>query len=835
MKGKLSKDEKRQFNALIYSAQGAENKHDYTLALHYYESALKVVPSHQKLPLKLEQIKDKIAETKKSVDVTTVNDPSGFLYNAETGRYYLNNGFSIPYDIFSMLLPHQRVAIKWLWEHHNDTKIHGCILGDDMGLGKTVEILAFILGVSCLKDIRVQAKTFLLVVPAMVAQQWETEAKKWSPGITMFNVHDMAPADRRAAARAVGTEGGILLTTYNMVQNDESSVSCVTWDYIILDEAHVIKSKTAKVTQTLKSFKAKHKISATGTPMMNNLMELWNLMDFTTDGELLGEAAYFQQKYERVISKANLKNEESPYAKTRLTQLSRVVGPYILRRTKKDVFGEGGPELLDEEKQKKDVDDEDDSKTPKSKDDLQLTVSKFELIVWIKMDKNQREMYLKLLKSINMRDLGTTYMRLVIGMINYLEKSCSNPPAIKDTASNDGTHKFIDEQMIDFAEKEAEFYWPKLLILLEILKMFEKTGDKCLVFSQYQRTLDSICDLLQVKDVPFMRIDGSVDDRTRKERLKRFNTMQSWGVLLMTIRVGACGLNITGASRVVIFDEGWSVIGNQAVDRVYRIGQTKDVVTYRLVSCGTVEEKMYRRQLHKATLAELALEKNMANQRFRHWFTKDELYALFDVSQVKFDFSTTHILFKEYQPQFPQNMPVYPQWLNEHIHTIESLSGVYGVSDHNFIIKTDLPDEINTHVDDEDPDELGKIVFDQTRKTQQRKKKNKVRVEESGIGDDKVIEIEDGGDELIVPPKKKERSKTCYNHIRKADPFLIKKCSCYCTQDEINRYNELQSQYLTMSEDSEKLLCLMEMVCICDESRNLHINIATLAKRLFKL
>ncbi|EDR21860.1 DNA repair and recombination protein RAD54B, putative [Entamoeba dispar SAW760] len=837
MKSALTKEQKRQFNSLIYAAQESEMKFDLVESLKYYESALKLLPNHKKLPLKIKQIKDKIEKSKSKVDPKTANDISGFVYNTNQNKYFLNGGFWLSVDIFNKLLPHQRTGIKWLWEHHNETKIHGCILGDDMGLGKTVEILAFVLGLTNNSF----SRTFLIVVPAMVALQWQTEAKKWCPPVTLYSIHHMSPPDRRAAISSIQINGGILLTTYNLVQNDEANLGVINWDYIILDEAHTIKSRISKASSVLKSFKAKHKIAATGTPMMNNLLELWNIMDFTTDGALLGNYSQFQSYFERIISNANLRNEKSPFAKRRLLELSKRIGPYILRRTKKDVFGDDRPTTtLTPHPQEK---DDEEGKNSENSKCLTLTVNKYELIVWVKLDSNQKMIYTRLLRSINMSELKMHKVRTIIGMISYLEKSCSNPPAIKDVLE-DQTKPFIDNEIIKMVDEETINLWPKLTVLLKLLKMCEKTNEKVLLFSQYQRTLDSISDLLQSKDILFLRIDGDLDDGLRKERLRRFNHMSSWGVLLMTIRVGACGLNITGASRVVIFDEGWSTIGNQAVDRAYRIGQKKDVVTYRIVSCGTVEEKMYRRQVHKTTLTELTLETNQEKQRFRHWFTKKELYTLFDSSQVNFDNSETHLIFKQYKPLYPQNMPEYPDWLDNHIKEIEKVDNVFGVSDHSFIIKTDIPDEL-VYENIENEQEEKHWDFDKKKDgssiggtDKQRKNQLKTKIEVNIIDDTNDFvntkTLPSSPFTNTIVKRRKDRSTACYGHISKANPFLVKKCRCFLNDNEKKEYNDLVEQLKECKNDEQRLLCLLQLVNICDDDIHLHENIALLAQKYFK-
>ena len=789
----LSKEQKREFNSFIQAAQEKENCKQLVQAKKFYELALKLYPKHPKLPLKIKQIQNKIDELNKDI----VKDTQGFLYEPSTQMYTLDHEFGVSQSVFKNLMPHQRQAVKWLWEKHCDKKIHGCVLGDDMGLGKTIEILTFVYGLYT-KGI---SKTFLLVVPAMVCRQWEEEAGKWCPGVTMYNVHTKQPNERKAAIKAIEISSGILLTTYNLIQNDDKTIQGYVWDYIILDEAHIIKSMTSHASNILKTFYARHKISATGTPMMNNLTELWNLMDFTMDGKLLGEHKIFNKEFDQVISDANLKEGESPIARKRLEELSKKIAPYVMRRTKKDVFPKGSEQLDSiNEKKLKEMDKIEDEK-PRSDDKLSIKVKKYEVIVWVKLDENQRKIYQKLIHSINIRELGNTYMRVVIGMISYLEKTCSNPCSIMDCVDDGNTRVFITDQVQEWIRKEEDEKLPKVSVSVQLIKMFEKTNDKCLLFSQHRRTLDTLESVLNSIGICTLRIDGKVDEKVRKERLKRFNTMKEFGVLLMTIRVGACGLNITGASRVILYDIGWSVIGNQAVDRVFRIGQTKDVVTYRIVTCGTIEEKMYRRQMNKTTITDITLETKQDNQKFRHWFTKEEMFAIFSADKFSFDMSETHNIFLENKPKYPQNMPVYPEWMEKHVKEIESIPSVSGVSDHDFIIKTDLPDVTVPQRDHDYSSESEDILGVESRN--RTLIDERMQINSHLLGDD-----EEDTDEDIVRlksdkqksrkkslPKSQASAKTCYTHANRCTPFVVTKCRCHCTQEEKEQYNKILEEY----------------------------------------
>ncbi|KAL7719093.1 Non-specific serine/threonine protein kinase [Entamoeba marina] len=790
---RLTKAEKRQFNSCIYYAQISENKKEFHDCLKHYQEALAIFPYHDKLPIKIEQIKQKLNSISSPVQES---DLMGFIYDKLKNSFYLPRKYFLNADIFKKLMPHQRYAVKWLWDHHCNSNMSGCILGDDMGLGKTIEILAFINGLV----VGNHNKSFLLVVPAMVVKQWENEAKTWCSNVSVNTVHGKKAVDRKAAICYTNKFGGILLTTYNLAQNDEELIGDKTWDYIILDEAHVIRNKSAKVTIAMKSFRAKHKISATGTPMMNNLSELWNMMDYTMDRRLLGEHKYFVDRYERSITKANLKDENSTAAKARLKELSSIIVPHVLRRTKKDVFGDDRPNTP-----AIDMVDENDSPSDQQTD-LSIKVNKYELVVWVHLDQNQRKIYEYLLDSINIKDLQSRDMKIVLWMIGYLEKVCSNPPAIKDTLNKDN-ESFLTPNLIKLVEKETVAFWPKLFVLLKLLKSFEKNNFKCLLFSQYKRTLDSIQDFLISKDIPYYRIDGSIDVKLRRDILHKFNNSNSWCVLLMTIKVGACGLNIVGANRVIIFDEGWSVIGNQAVDRVYRIGQTKDVVTYRIVSCGTMEEKMYRRQVHKTTLTDLALETENEKQKFRHWFTRDELFALFDKNQLNFDTSNTHDLFQR---------NIY----------------VFGVSDHNFIIKTDLPENEQKLVNVP----VRSIPVEQSFVGQRLPSTKKM-----GLPIGEVIRRKEhdgdinGEDRLKATAQNKNKKSTCcYFHGKNAFPFLVLKCRCHCTSDELNDYNKFVNRFNAETDIVKRLMCLIEMVKICDDDKSLHLNIVVLSKQVFK-
>eukprot|EP00817_Percolomonadidae_sp_ATCC50343_P002512 CAMPEP_0117426676 /NCGR_PEP_ID=MMETSP0758-20121206/6722_1 /TAXON_ID=63605 /ORGANISM="Percolomonas cosmopolitus, Strain AE-1 (ATCC 50343)" /LENGTH=781 /DNA_ID=CAMNT_0005211947 /DNA_START=405 /DNA_END=2748 /DNA_ORIENTATION=+ len=598
--------------------------------------------------------------------------------------------FSLSKDIFNNLYSYQRDGVYWLWKRHaND----GCILGDDMGLGKTIQIIAFLRGLYENE----QALYSLVLAPVSVLRSWERELKKWAPNLNTFYFHDLSKKERKHTLTRFRYKGGILISSYGMVTHNVALLEEFTgfkeiqqFDYIILDEGHKIKNSKIQLSVNLRKIPSLHRLILTGTPVQNNLMELWSIMDYIFNGKLLGDRKSFDEYYNRVICRGNEK-EASNFEKRRGIQvaekLQKMINPYFLRRTKKEVLHEeavdSNEKMEDESKMVFDIDEETYSTREKrviegiQKEEVkdQRSISKkFDLVCWIQNTSYQIECYRQMLDSVHQAE-STAKVRL--GAITRLKQICSHPMLVDEHFEG-----FL--QTIDLETLEAQS--GKVTILMKLLHKLHEEQSRVLIFSQSIKTLNIIERLMDARNYNKRRIDGKTTHR--QVIIDEFNRDSSIFAMLLTTKTAAFGITLTGANRVIIFDPSWNpAVDNQAVDRAYRIGQSENVVIFRFISCGTVEEKIYRKQVFKDGLFRSVSQVNAANQA--RYFTKAQLKQLFAFedqsrSKTQEEFSQLHAkLEQKYREE-------------ELVHLlIQELNGwdhLYGVSYHDLLYK--IPPEL---------------------------------------------------------------------------------------------------------------------------------------------
>ncbi|XP_048376177.2 DNA excision repair protein ERCC-6-like isoform X2 [Stegostoma tigrinum] len=458
-----------------------------------------------------------------------------------------------------------------------------------------------------------------------------------------------------------------------------------TWDYLVLDEAHKIKSKSTKTFKCVNAIPAKHRILLTGTPLQNNLQEMWSLFDFTCQGSLLGTAKAFKMQYENPITRAREK-DATPAEKAlglRISEnLMRIIEPYFLRRTKENV------QLTRESSQNQLSSSHCEAQMPS------LT-RKNDLIVWVYLSRVQEEIYQKFISSDQIQELLQTRRSPLVQLTN-LKKLCDHPrllsrcichelglggcegEAVDDNALSD-ISRVPDEDLISESGK--------LVFLLGLLEKLREEGKRTLVFSQSRKMLDIIQRILTNRSFPCMRLDGTMALPDRQKRIKAFQQREDHCVFLLTTQVGGVGLTLTAANRVVVFDPSWNPATDaQAVDRAYRIGQTDNVVIYRLVTCGTVEEKIYRRQIFKDSLVRQSIGEKKNPYRY---FSSQELRELFILEDPRV--SSTQRQLQSMHASQRRTDSILDQHLT-FLHTLE----MFGVTDHDLIFSRDTaPDEEN--------------------------------------------------------------------------------------------------------------------------------------------
>ncbi|KAJ7414742.1 DNA excision repair protein ERCC-6-like protein [Willisornis vidua] len=604
------------------------------------------------------------------------------------------SGLMIYGEMHGKLFKHQREGVAFLYRLHREGKPGG-ILADDMGLGKTIQVIAFLSGMFDAQLIR----HVLLIMPTTLVSSWLAEFTRWSPGMRVTEFHGSSKTERTRNLEKVQRKNGIVVTSYQMLINNWKQLASYheeefVWDYVILDEAHKIKCPLNKTTKCVYAIPARHRVLLTGTPVQNNLQEMWSLFDFACQGSLLGTAKTFKMEYENPITRAREK-DATPGEKALGLKISEnlmaIIKPYFLRRTKEDLKNYSA--------------DKSDAPLPEDPSENRAPVMpsltrKNDFVVWVYLAPVQEEIYRNFLCLDHVKEVLMT-TRSPLAELTVLKKLCDHPRLLptraciqlgleeqdyleKDHRSEEGMHSgtikidhLSDETMIQESGK--------MQFLVGLLERLREEGHRTLVFSQSRKMLDIIELVLSRRQFQILRIDGTVTHLTERER--RINAFQSntdYSVFLLTTQVGGIGITLTAASRVVIFDPSWNPATDaQAVDRAYRIGQKENVVIYRLITCGTVEEKIYRRQVFKDSL----IRQTTGDKKnpFRY-FSKQELRELFILEDTQT--SATQIQLQSLHAKQRKS----DLQLDEHIAYLHSLA-MFGISDHDLIYTRDTAPE----------------------------------------------------------------------------------------------------------------------------------------------
>ena len=482
---------------------------------------------------------------------------------------------------------------------------------------------------------------------------------------------------REGELEKVRKNGGILITTYGMIPTNEDIFVSHNWDFIVLDEGHKIKNPSIKLTTAVKRIPGKFRLLLSGTPIQNNLHEMWSLFDYVCPG-LLGTSRTFKGEFENPINLGCHKKASLPEIELGLElarQLKEIIAPYFLRREKKEVFKQktGSTPTASRESRKPSTpsgsgaenrtpnkstpnkeaslqlvnkqlnldNSKNGSASPKTNgvspskvssplNTLTLKSRKNDFVIWVHLSPQQIQLYEDFTNSssIVQRILDTSESPLAA--ITILKKITNHPLLLHAKLSSlegmtlpeyitemqDGRHDI--EKLIEMSGK--------LNFFSKLVTRLQAEGERVVIFSQSIKMLDMIGHVLFSKSCRFLRIDGRVTSYMERQKLiDTYNTERdNYFAFLLTTQVGGLGISLTSATRVIIFDPGWNGIDDQAVDRVYRIGQTRDVVVYRLITCGTIEEKIYRKQVFKGCLMKKVVEKS---DPYRY-FTSEELRDL---------------------------------------------------------------------------------------------------------------------------------------------------------------------------------------------------------------
>lgn len=485
-------------------------------------------------------------------------------------------GFTVPGDLWSRLFPFQREGVEWMLDLFE--KSRGAILADEMGLGKTIQVICVVSSLFLSKRIN----RALVVSPATVIDHWVSEWKRNYSHVRVCVFRKNKASNLSGLFTSFGIAGGVGVVSYEGFKSHFKRIQEIDWGCIVLDEGHKIKNQKSHISQYIKSITCKNRIVLTGTPMQNNLAELWNLVDFANPS-LLGSYDAFKLHIEDKIKKAGYTNATQAdilVGEELSIHLRKTIAPFFLRRSKKDVAGQ----------------------LPK----------KTEKMVLCALTDVQAKMYRDSLNTDSVFKILQGKKNVLCG-IDMLRKICNHPYLwTKDP-------RYLSAENLSWCSGKME-------MLNTLLERWRQEGRKALVFSQSVAMLDIVARNCKFRGHTFLRMDGSTGMQERAAFVSRFNSDRSVFVFLLTTKVGGLGLNLVGASRVVIYDPDWNPAADaQAKERVYRYGQVLDVEIYKLICANTIEEKILHTQIFKNMLE----KKVFTNAGLSRFFSKLDLDELF--------------------------------------------------------------------------------------------------------------------------------------------------------------------------------------------------------------
>lgn len=565
------------------------------------------------------------------VEADDSSTPEWFKPSPDTPDHSFEGGLRLPGDVYPALFDYQKTAVQWLGELYKQ-KVGG-IIGDEMGLGKTVQLISF---VTALHYSQMLDKPVIVVAPATLLRQWVNEFHRWWPPLRVSILHssgsgmfsessegriedeelawDRTSRNRpgnKAAKRIVDRvvkHGHVLVTTYAGLQTYGDILIPVEWGYAVLDEGHKIRNPNTAITIYCKELRTPNRVILSGTPMQNNLMELWSLFDFIFPMRL-GTLVDFRNQFEIPIKLggyANATNLQIMTAQKCAETLKDTISPYLLQRLKVDVATD----------------------LPK----------KSEQVLFCKLTRPQREAYELFLSSGEMSAIYNKTRQSLYG-IDILRKICNHPDLLDPHLRTKPGYKW------GAANKSG-----KMQVVKALLQMWKRFGHKTLLFSQGVQMLNILEDFVgRLDGINYIRMDGSTAIKDRQILVDRFNKDPSLDLFLLTTKVGGLGVNLTGANRVIIFDPDWNPSTDvQARERAWRLGQKKEVTIYRLMTAGTIEEKIYHRQIFKQFLSNKVLK----DPKQRTTFQLHDLHDLFTLGSAEEGTTETGRLFEGAQVKF---------------------------------------------------------------------------------------------------------------------------------------------------------------------------------------
>ncbi|MGA2246404.1 MAG: SNF2-related protein [Verrucomicrobiota bacterium] len=468
-------------------------------------------------------------------------------------------------NLEGILRPYQKQGVAWL--HFLRVNEFGGILADEMGLGKTLQTLALLRHV---RQSQPEVAPMLIICPTSLVFNWVAEAKKFTPELKVLALHG---PERQARFGEIAASD-LVVTSYALIRRDAENYRGLEFDTVVLDEAQHIKNRQTQNAQAVKAVRSQHRLVLTGTPMENSVLDLWSIFDFLMPG-YLGTAKDFRERYELPIAKD--KNAEAQ------SRLARRLRPFLLRRLKKDVAAD--------------------------------LPAKIEQVAYCELTPDQRAVYQQVIEAGRKEVLaavgaqGIARSRLVVltALLRLRQVCC-------------------DLRLLKLEDVNPAGASGKLDLFGELLEEVIDGGHRLLVFSQFVEMLTLLKEKLAEEKIEFCYLDGSTVNRAAV--VERFQTNPAIPVFLISLKAGGVGLNLTGADTVVHFDPWWNpAVEDQATDRAHRIGQSKVVTSYKLITRDTVEEKILLLQNRKRELIQATVGGEDAFAASLNWEEIQELLS----------------------------------------------------------------------------------------------------------------------------------------------------------------------------------------------------------------
>ncbi|KAI7863382.1 P-loop containing nucleoside triphosphate hydrolase protein [Spinellus fusiger] len=529
--------------------------------------------------------------------------------------------------LVKVLRPHQIEGLKFMYRCTSgkvQRDAFGCIMADEMGLGKTLQCIALIWTLLCQSEVlgKPTINKAIIACPASLVRNWEKEFVKWLGEVAVRPmVLDSAESKEKItiikqwAASQGKVANPVLIISYESLRSHAKYFDKCPVGLLLCDEGHRLKNKDSMLFQELSRIDAKRKVILSGTPIQNELIEYYALLNFINPG-LLGTPESFRRNYDVPIARGrdvDASDQDHAICDLKVKELWAIVSKFTIRRTNN---------LL-----------------------TKYLPVKYEHVVFCRPSNIQSLLYKNYLKSNEVKKHLTDENSQPLNAINILKKLCNHPCLLKPEDIEGSKDILGNNHSINSHDKQLDVSLSgKFIVLSRMLsKVKNETNDKIVLISNYTQTLDLFETLCKHMSYGCLRLDGTINAKKRQKLVDRFNDPDGEEfIFLLSSKAGGCGLNLIGANRLVLFDPDWNPASDQqALARVWRDGQTKDCFIYRLITSGTIEEKIFQRQSHKQSLSNCVVDESTDSGRHFSIADMRQLFQLNTESECE-----THETFK---------------------------------------------------------------------------------------------------------------------------------------------------------------------------------------------